>query len=264
MEDVQIHISNLKEKIQEKIQHNYLFHHIPYPIIDEDKILILHSLLEPLSLTKEKKEQYILSTMLAQIALDTHEEVHSHNDMDEKQFKAQQLTVLAGDFFSGLYFQLLANAEDIPMIRTLAHSIKEINEYKITLYQNGISKMDDLLDCIRNIESSLIQGVSDYVDEAIWSDLSGNILLLKRLVNERELFIQKKPSLLVDNIKKLIELDKSYKEEIINIFDEYIAKLWKMIHSVLAGIPHTNFLKERLASFVNELPFSTNLYAEEG
>ena len=67
--------------------------------------LFLFQLMDHLELSYSEMQNYALSTMLIQIALDTHEHI-SNESVEEKN---RQLTVLAGDYFSGLYYKLLAD-----------------------------------------------------------------------------------------------------------------------------------------------------------
>lgn len=82
-----IHILSIKEKLHSLITHPYLIKHIEYPIVDDDKLLLLYSILEEIDMPQDKKEQYILSTMLVQIALDTHDMVANSkaNQLEEDQ-----------------------------------------------------------------------------------------------------------------------------------------------------------------------------------
>src|SRR5690606_30006102 len=51
--------------------------------------------------------------------------LHAHDRVIEDSLatKKQQLTVLAGDFYSGIYYQMLANRENVTLIQRLAKAI---------------------------------------------------------------------------------------------------------------------------------------------
>ncbi|WP_404442507.1 heptaprenyl diphosphate synthase component 1 [Sutcliffiella horikoshii] len=269
-----IHISIIKEKLHNLITHPYLIQHIEYPAIDEDKLLLLYSVLESIDLPDETKEKYILSTMLVQIALDTHDMVTNakSDQLKDGNAQSQQLTVLAGDYYSGLYYSLLADVNDISMIKTLAHSIKQINEHKIAYYHKELEGIEPLMDSLGKIESSLIQSVSAFFSDSLLKDLSGNFLLLKRLIQERKHFCQERSTFLFDTLRRIAfskgEKDVASKEQetyMLYLIDRYIDHIKQKIEQLTHSIPTMNKLLEaRIQELFYEIPFSSKKYAEEG
>ena len=128
-----------------------------------------------------KLENYAMTTMLVQIALDTHEHI-SNAPIDEKN---RQLTVLAGDYYSGLYYKLLAETEDNLMIKELSKGIKEVNEHKISVYRKESRGIDELMTSIKRIESSLITRFSKYFKVDLWNEIIANLFFMKRLLRKR-------------------------------------------------------------------------------
>lgn len=201
--DINVKIAQIKENIQLKISHSYLEKYITSPVIDEDKLLLLHSMFEEKQLPESKLENYIVTIMLIQIALDTHETV-SVEKIRTQNLQEQQLTVLAGIYYSGLYYYILAGIDEIPLINVLAEGIKDVNEYKITLYQKEINKIEHLLDILKLIESSIFTKISTFFQIPAWTELISSILLFKRLLRERENFILKGNSSIFDILKTLL------------------------------------------------------------
>ena len=97
----------MKETIERYVLHPYLRKYIISPSIDEDKLLMLISIVEELDLSPIEKDTYVIAIMLMYIALDTHDDV-SNTLEDENSMKTRQLTILAGDYYSGLYYKVLA------------------------------------------------------------------------------------------------------------------------------------------------------------
>ena len=95
--------------------------------------------------------------MLVQIALDIHERILMI-DLDSKSdHKARQLTVLAGDYYSSLYYERLSNMKETELIRQLANGIREMNEEKVHfLYGTHVSQ-EQLMKMICKIESGIVR-----------------------------------------------------------------------------------------------------------
>lgn len=83
----------------------------------------------------DNSELYAIVVSLAQMGLDTHDLVSETNDRKEKkEARSRQLKVLAGDYFSSRFYQLLAQAGQVEMTRHLATAICEVNKLKMNLY----------------------------------------------------------------------------------------------------------------------------------
>ena len=184
-----------KEKLMEKLRHPYFINYIEEPFIDEEKIALLYGALKSANLHIEQIEHYVVTIMLVQIALDTHERVSNKAGEEEIEFhKCRQLTVLAGDYYSGLYYYLLSMNRDIVLIRALAEGIKEINEHKIMLYQKAHETTDDIMKSIVTIESALLQKTCDHFQLSHWKPFITYVLGGNRLQKEIQLYADKQHS----------------------------------------------------------------------
>ncbi|EJR81315.1 MULTISPECIES: heptaprenyl diphosphate synthase component 1 [Bacillus cereus group] len=187
--------AGIKEKLMEKLRHPYFINYIEEPFIDEEKIALLYGALKSANLHIEQIEHYVVTIMLVQIALDTHERVSNKAGEEEIEFhKCRQLTVLAGDYYSGLYYYLLSMNRDIVLIRALAEGIKEINEHKIMLYQKAHETTDDIMKSIVTIESALLQKTCDHFQLSHWKPFITYVLGGNRLQKEIQSYADKQHS----------------------------------------------------------------------
>lgn len=176
--------AKLKEDIEKAIHHPYLFQYIQPPFIDDEKLLLLCSITNETD--KKIRNEQIISTILVQIAIDIHERI-LYIDLITKNHKERQLTVLAGDYFSSLYYERLTKINEQQLIRLLADGIKEINELKtLFLYGKNIS-LSELMNIQMKIESNLINQFSiGTVGKTISNEVK-QLLLFKKLVHEKSL-----------------------------------------------------------------------------
>jgi heptaprenyl diphosphate synthase len=178
LEQLQKRIEAVKERIEQAITHPYLCRYMKPRMIDEDRIVFSLSMLDAANVARQTAEDYVFTMMLIQIALDTHDEVDEHEAMH-----LRQLTVLAGDLYSGLYYQFLANKQELALIRFFSEAIKEINEQKIRLQRGNV----DAIERFRGlgiVESALIRKLAQYANAEDWGELAYYFFSLKRLMRE--------------------------------------------------------------------------------
>jgi heptaprenyl diphosphate synthase len=268
-------MTDMKDLIMQRISHPYLQKYIQTPNIDKDKLLLIISMLDQHGLTKLEMKDFVVTTMLIQIALDTHELVSNTTNPIEKEtsLKSRQLTVLAGDYFSGLYYKILADSNNLAMIRALSEGIKEINEHKIFLYQKDSDGIEKLMNNIWTIESALINKLADYLHESIWKDISSHLLFMKRLLVEKKMFLNEGTSLLFDALAKVVfpknihqlELSAEQRNYLLLICDKYVDFSVKKVEAGIQKIPEVNeTLKNRWSNILLQHDPIAKTYVEEG
>ncbi|WP_227395270.1 heptaprenyl diphosphate synthase component 1 [Jeotgalibacillus aurantiacus] len=177
-------IEETVQHIAKQLHHPYLHKTIGTPEIDMDRLSLL---MLPFFLKKtytSRDQSYVSTAILIQQALDTHEKVSA----EKSSLKSRQLTVLAGDYYSGLYYKILSGIPDIELIRKIAYSIQEINEYKIEITSNRCNSVEQFLKRLGDIESSIITGVFEHLSFTEMIPLAKKLLLIKRLQKEEELY----------------------------------------------------------------------------
>ncbi|MFS0764770.1 MULTISPECIES: heptaprenyl diphosphate synthase component 1 [Peribacillus] len=269
-------IRQLKRLIETKAQHPYLLKYIQKPSLDEDKLILLWGLFNDLDVLSEKRNQYIISTMLVQIALDTHEIVSNSGEGTElpEVLKNRQLQVLAGDYYSGLYYQVLASVGNVDMIRILSSAIKKINDNKIILYQQGsINDVPTLLMTIKAIEASLIHKLADYYNEPAWIEIAEDLLLLKRLHAEKNSYMESGQSIVFDVLREMPlddsiggEVTISEKEEQVRTqFDKCLRDTRQSVQCSMRKLAKLDDeLLERVKAILEQTESIANSYVKEG
>jgi heptaprenyl diphosphate synthase len=269
-------IRQLKRLIETKAQHPYLLKYIQKPSLDEEKLILLWGLFNDLDVLSEKRNQYIISTMLVQIALDTHEIVSNSGEGTElpEVLKNRQLQVLAGDYYSGLYYQVLASVGNVDMIRILSSAIKKINDNKIILYQQGsINDVPTLLMTIKAIEASLIHKLADYYNEPAWIEVAEDLLLLKRLHAEKSSYMESGQSIVFDVLREMPlddsiggEVTISEKEEQVRTqFDKCLRDARQSVQCSMRKLAKLDDeLLERVKAILEQTESIANSYVKEG
>ncbi|WP_322905566.1 heptaprenyl diphosphate synthase component 1 [Paenibacillus sp. SGZ-1009] len=89
-------------------------------------------------LQANREQLFPLVTGIVQMALDTHDRIDTSSAYQrEQQMRSRQLNVLAGDYFSSRFYELLARAGEIEMVARLSEAICENNRLKMDLYEHA-------------------------------------------------------------------------------------------------------------------------------
>ncbi|WP_153122620.1 heptaprenyl diphosphate synthase component 1 [Peribacillus tepidiphilus] len=273
MMNITTYINELRDLIHSKASHPYLLQYLEPPFVDEVKLTILASLLDDLEISDEEKDKFITSTMLVQMALDTHEKVS--NSKAEKEIsdllKNRQLTVLAGVYYSGLYYKILADIQNVSLIQSLATAIKDINEYKILLYQKDFDDVNQLLETIKIIECSLLIKVAEEFNKPDWKDFVGNALLLNRLLEEKRRIKQRHHSSLFEILQNIFfpkekkHLSNDQERFIYDKLDRCIFQLQQSTEQLLKRLsPLNENVKEKVCGMLEMNLVQSNSFVEEG
>ncbi|MFD2751852.1 heptaprenyl diphosphate synthase component 1 [Virgibacillus siamensis] len=258
-------LRNLRSLIHEKMQHTYLEKYVNIPEIDDNKLFLLKEILDDTNLTRFQKDNYITTTMLVQMALDTHDLVPQTNSsvQTDTERKAKQLSVLAGDYYSGLYYLILSGIEDIELVHMLAAAIKEINECKMQLYYNKETSLHEFLTIINKIDSLLIMYVAEFVQEKEISYITGGWLLTQKLLEvKHNLEMGDSPSLFTFCSGKSDFADQLTNSEVIN---RLIMDNVAILKDALNNFPdRLTSLKADLMNRLNDQLTSSRIIVEEG
>ncbi|WP_409251185.1 heptaprenyl diphosphate synthase component 1 [Bacillus sp. SCS-153A] len=263
--------ASIKHYVEEKLSYSYLQKYIDSPQIDEDRISFL---LLPFTKGRQVMEEQeiirlISTVMLIQIGLDTHEKVtNSPND----SLKERQLTVLAGVYFSGQYYKILSELENVSLINYLAQAIKTVNESKISLYKQEYINVQQIMDSVKTIESAVINSFLSQHGTAHWQELVIEMLFLRRIVQENEKLELGEITPLHTSLKSTIfpadatsALTLEQKQKLGRIYTGYIIESRDKIAELLQSESYDGqFIEGRILSLLEHTRPYTKIFAEEG
>ncbi|MCZ8512937.1 heptaprenyl diphosphate synthase component 1 [Paenibacillus filicis] len=125
----------IPEIARKYMEHDMIQKHTDLPVFPDFRTRLLYAFLNKHSELAGHSELYALVTSLVQLGLDTHDMVSVNNDRKEQRAaRSRQLKVLAGDYFSSCFYQLLSHAGQIDLIGKLSGAICEANRLKMNLY----------------------------------------------------------------------------------------------------------------------------------
>ncbi|MCQ4085803.1 heptaprenyl diphosphate synthase component 1 [Saccharibacillus sp. JS10] len=159
------------EKTEKYAGYDMIRKHTPTPALPDARLRLLHVFLEH-SESAHLSEVYEIATALLQNGLDIHDRVAPGDDSEEEQaMRTRQLKVLAGDYYSSRFYELLAAAGEVSMIAKLSRAIADMNRAKMELYmriENGeMIQSSEYFDQVAGIKVRLFEGFDDVLQESL-------------------------------------------------------------------------------------------------
>lgn len=176
----------IMELIAKNTANQFLYTYIENPPVSHLRIRLLQLMLHEGGAPKERVARYVATTALVQLGLDSHETVTLARQRTMSGIRNRQLTILAGDYFSSRYYDLLAQIDDVRTVAQLARSIQEINEWKIRLYGLKGGSAELYLDGKVKMESALILSFVETwsKQKETWKGLVNQLLRAEELLKE--------------------------------------------------------------------------------
>jgi heptaprenyl diphosphate synthase len=226
-------LHTLRKKIENRMQQAYLDENLDIPYLDDYKLLLLQTLFGQANLPDKQQTDYIVTIMLIQMALDTHDLVIRTTKADETADERvdRQLTVLAGNYYSALYYKILAELEDIDMVAQLATAIKEINEQKMALYYDT-SSAAEFFRILGRMEGTLFYAAASPFIKTEDLEPLVDYFIISRLHQEE---FMNEPTPLFLRLSKILEQDQStltVTEAINQELEEARARLTRNLHTM--------------------------------
>lgn len=167
------------EKMRKYTDYDMITHYTELPQFPHLRTKLLYAFLSECKETSlSETELYSLVTSLVQMGLDTHDMVEATEPgTSQKHNRPIQLRVLAGDYFSSRFYQLLAQAGRVEWVKKLSQAICEVNRIKVNFYmlvkQLKLNAEDYMRQMVQ-IRSTLFLPFSQLIDgeqKTIWPDV---------------------------------------------------------------------------------------------
>lgn len=218
-------VFSIKRSFYHLIKHPYFDLYLADPPVDEDKIRFMFAMLEGDDIPNKDVELYTIASLLVQAALDIHESIPLHNESASYERRKGQLEILAGDYYSSLYYYLLAKHNKMSMIQVFSNTIQEINESKMLIYKNDNTPSEKIEENTVFIESILIRKIASHFGRDEWNEIMKDFFYLKRLLLERKEWTFGKTNTIIHLLQEEIQ----NKDDLISFLDEKINTLKERI-----------------------------------
>jgi heptaprenyl diphosphate synthase len=207
-------IQALQSNIFMHVRHRALLQNVGEPTLKQEQLFFIQL---PFLNGEQVNEDLIMSATTVGIvhaSLIEHEKIKENNATS----KSQQLTVLSGDYYSGRYYQLLAQTENILLIQKLSKGIVTRCEHQIKVYEQNEQTIQEWIESLSVIECELIAQYYDVYQFTSYKNIMTKTLTYLRLKEEQTFLLEGQEGYLskaLHNDKKaIISIDHALQEEL--------------------------------------------------
>lgn len=203
-------IEQFKTTINNQLHHSTLLKYIDDPILNDEQLFYL---LLPLFNGEQWDEDLNISAVTVAMV---HASLNEHEKIDEYHAtsKEQQLTVLSGDYYSGRYYQALANTGNVLLIREMSKGIATRCEQQIKVYEKNKLTVQDWFEYIVSIETELINKFYSVYGFDEYFKIMTNGLVLQRLQRELLNYQNGQTSTFIKMIESCLDSSDSFEKVI--------------------------------------------------
>ncbi|RUT36090.1 heptaprenyl diphosphate synthase [Paenibacillus zeisoli] len=161
----------IPELAKKYVDYDMITTHTELPPFANARVRLLYTFLNyQESFNEVDAENIALAVYLVQLGMDTHDLIDAEPVRKvESRMRSRQLNVLAGDYFSSLFYELLASAGRTELISELSAAVCEVNRKKVNLYtkvlQSNLSS-EDLFQSQVELNMELYLPLSSLLDQS--------------------------------------------------------------------------------------------------
>jgi heptaprenyl diphosphate synthase len=211
-------VLQLKTDVLNKIHHTTLLKYLPEPILRDRQLFFMLLPLLNENVSNNQLNSATTSVSIVHASLDEHAKIKEQQAVE----KEQQLTVLSGDYYSGRYYELLAHAGNVELIRQLSRAIVLRSEHEMKVYENNRLTIEQWVQTFKVIESALIERFFYVYDFTNYTAIAEITLTIERIQDELHLLDLHKPSSYMK--KMLSDFDKAEVEQQLTLQCEALAE----------------------------------------
>lgn len=225
MKEWQEQQSTLLEEINRACRQPFLDKVIGRPVINPLRVSALMLAFTDEERKSEQVQKLMQAAVLIGLAMDVHDAIPS---VTKEITQKNQLIVLAGDYFSGMYYRTLAEAGYVHWVGVLAGAVKRVNEAKTSLHRYQLETKEAILNAVAVIEGDIIGAVHiEKGTDEIMARALRQLLTADRLLREKN-----EPFILFEALKQQYETDQQVIKVIEQRLKEIHADVTKCIESI--------------------------------